>query len=670
MALAASIAASSPALAQTTVVAATTLDPVVVTGNPLGSRDIAAPVSVLSGDELVLRRGSSLGETLNSQPGVSSSYFGPNANRPIIRGLDGDRVRLLTNAGASLDASGLSFDHAVPIDPLIVERLEVLRGPGALLYGGSAVGGVVNALDNRIPKEPLAGIGGAAELRLGGAARERGGAALIETGNGRFALHVDAFGRDTDDLRVPIHTPIEGGEALPETTRVRNSASTSRGGAVGGSVFFASGRLGVSVDHYDSTYGIVAEPDVTIEMERDHAGLAFDWHSSDGPLRALRTTLNHTRYGHDEIEGDGAVGTHFESTGSEARFEAEHAPIGPLRGVVGGQWEDFDFSALGEEAFVPATRTKRRAVFALEELGWALGTLTAGARLEKAQVDSQGDADPAEAKFGPARERSFTLRSASLSNVFKLNPQWSLSGGLSITERAPTYYELYANGVHVATSAFERGDPDLKQERGSNVDVALQWNDGTHHLRVGAFATRFSRFISLEATGATIEETNDEGETENFPEFAFQSVRARLDGVEIEGRRRMLDGPWTLDLSGKLDLTRATNRDTGEPLPRIAPLRMLLGLDVNHGLWGGRVELDHAAKQNRVPATDAPTPGYTLVNLSLTRRFALGDSSGLWFVKLDNAGDRLATNAATIQTVRGLSPLPGRSLKAGVRVVF
>jgi len=210
----------------------------------------------------------------------------------------------------------------------------------------------------------------------------------------------------------------------------------------------------------------------------------------------------------------------------------------------------------------------------------------------------------------------------------------------------------------------------LQQERGTNVDLALQWNAGPNHLRVGAFATRFSRFISLEATGVTIDETNDEGEVDSFPEFAFQAVRARLDGVEIDGRQRVLDGSWTLDASGKLDLTRATNRATGEPLPRIAPLRLLVGLDATHGAWGGRVEVDHAARQDRVPATDAPTPSYTLVNLSLTRRFALGDSDGLWFVKLDNVGNTLATNAATIQTVRGLSPLPGRSLKAGVRLAF
>lgn len=641
------------------------LPPVVVTGNPLGSRDLATPVSVLAGDELTLRRGSSIGETLSGTPGVSSSWFGPNANRPVIRGLDGDRVRMLSNAGASLDASGLSFDHAVPIDPLIVERIEVLRGPGALLYGGSAVGGVVNTLDNRIPAERLQGVAGAAEVRLGGAASERGGALLVEAGNGPIALHADVFGRNTDDLRVPDHTPVEDGAALPTTDRVRNSASRARGGALGASVFFEHGHVGLSVDTYDSRYGVVVEPDITIDMKRDHVGLAGELRFEGAPVRKLKAQLNHTRYRHQEIEGSGEIGTTFETSGQELRVEAEHAPIGPVRGVVGMQVEDSDFSALGEEAFVPSTRTRRQALFALEELPWSAGTLSAGLRLEHAHVASDGDADPADARFGPAAERSFSSQSASLSNVFRLTPGWSLSGALSYTERAPTSYELYANGVHAATGVYERGDVALQSERGGNLDVALEWKAGADQLRLGAYAARFSRYISLEATGNDVTV-----EGEDFAEYAYRPVRARLHGVEVNGRRRLLDGPVALDLAGKLDIARGTNADTGSPLPRMAPLRAALSLDATHGPWGGRIELDHAARQKRVAADDVPTEGYTIVNLSLTRQFKLAGSDGLWFVQLHNAGDELAYNAASIQTVRQLSPLPGRGLKTGLRLAF
>jgi len=646
------------------------LPEVVITGNPLRSTELAAPVSVLAGDELTLRRAGSLGETLNGLPGVSSTWFGPNANRPVIRGLDGERVRVLNNAGASLDASTLSFDHALPIDPLVIERIEVLRGPGALLYGGSAVGGVVNALDNRIPKARLDGVAGAAELRVGGAERERGGAALVEAGNGSFAIHADAFGRRNSDLRVPRYTPIVDGTALDETTHVRNSAARTNGGALGASWTLVNGHLGAAVDTYDSRYGVVAEPDVLIRMKREHVGLSGEVRDLGGPLRTLRVQLNHTDYRHEEVEGTGEIGTTFKTRGTEARVELEHARVGPLHGLVGAQFEDVDFSALGEEAFVPTTRTRRQALFVTEELDWALGTLSAGVRFEHARVHSDGDADPAEPRFGAADERSFSLRSASLGNVWKLAPEWSLSATFSASERAPTSFELYANGVHAATGAFEHGDPALTSERGNNLDLALQWKSGEDRLRIGAYRARFSRFISLEATGADVTVIGEDGATQTLPEYAFRSVRARLHGVEIEGRHRLLGRPWTLDLSGKLDLARGRNADSGEPLPRIAPMRITLSLDASAGPWGGRVELEHAARQGRVPATDSATPGYTLVHFSLTRKFEGDNARALWFLKLTNAGDTLAYNASTIATVRGLAPLPGRALKTGVRVDF
>lgn len=654
-----------PALASLIAAAASaqtsTLAPVLITGNPLRSTDSATPATVLSGDELVLRRGSTLGETLAGQPGIASTWFGPNANRPVIRGLDGDRVRMLENAGASFDASSLSFDHAVPIDPLVVERVEVLRGPAALQYGGSAVGGVVNSIDNRIPKQPVQELSGAAEVRLGGAARERGGGALLETGDGRWALHADAFGRETDDLRVPRFTPLADGQALAPTTRVRNSAARSDGGALGASWTHSQGFLGASVDSIDSRYGVVAEPDVTIRLKREHLAIAGEQRGLDGPLRTLRAQFGRTVYEHQEIEGSGEVGTTFNHRGSAARLEAEHAPLGGWRGVVGVQAEDGVFAALGEEAFVPVTRTRSLGLFALEETAWALGTLNAGLRVERVRVVSAGDAAGAEAHFGPATQRRFTPGSASLANLWKLDAAWGVATTLSLTQRAPTASELYADGEHAATGAYERGDATLGVERSRHLELALQWQRGDDRWRAGVFAARFANFISLEASGEQVD---------GVPEYVFRAVRARFHGIELEGRHRLLDGAWTLDLSGNASLTRATNADSGEPLPRIAPLRATLGLEAGQGPWRLRAEVDHAARQDQVPATDVPTAGWTLLNLALTRRFALGGSDALWFLKLDNAGDRLALSASTIRTVRELAPLPGRALKTGLRVAF
>jgi len=670
------LALASPwAWAQTAPAPAGRTPNVVITGNPLGNTPGAAPTSVLAGEALVLRRSSTLGETLDGLPGVSATAFGPNASRPVIRGLDGDRVRILSNSGATLDASSLSYDHAVPLDPLVVTRIEVLRGPAALFYGGSAIGGVVNVLDNRIPEDSsLSGALGSAELRGGGAASERGGAVTLDWGRaGAFAFHADAFGRDTSNLRVPLHTPVADGQPLSPTTEVRNSASRSRGGALGGTLFFDGGRIGMALDTYSNVYGVVAEPDVTIDMQRDQWRLVGRLDRSLGPLRDIQLDLGFTDYKHLEIEGDGAVGTTFKSRGGDVRLQARHSDVGALRGVFGVQLEDADFSALGEEAFVPETKTRRGGAFVLEELAWAGGTTSLGLRLDQVRIASQGDADPATDRFGAASQRQFTLHSLALGHVHSLGPNWRLSVNLSQSQRAPTYFELYANGVHAATAAFERGDPALGKEEGRHLELAAHWKVGQDHLRLGAFQTRFSRYIGLNNAGVLVDEAGQvvpDGTPDAVPLYRFEAARARLQGVEIDGAKRLLDGRWQLDASAKFDLTRGTNLDRAEVLPRLPGWRMSLGLDAGSGPWNARLELIRVASQTRVPEGDTATAGYTLVNLSLLRRFSLGSTDAVAFAKLGNATNVLAFNASAIQTIRGLSPLAGRSLSVGVRVAF
>jgi iron complex outermembrane receptor protein len=663
------------ARAQTTPAPAV-LNPVTITGNPLRSSAIAQPSSTLSGEALVIRRGSTLAETLDGLPGVSSSYFGPNANRPVIRGQDGDRIRVLNNAGASLDASSLSFDHAVPIDPLVVERIEVLRGPAALLYGGSAVGGVVNAIDNRIPRDPIGKASGTAELRYGGAAKEKGISTLVEAGSGAqagkgFALHADAFRRRTDDLRVPaFERPVPGGTERRE--RIVNSASRAQGGALGGSMVWAQGFVGASVDSYRNEYGIVAEEDVTIRMTRDKFALAGELRDLGGPIRLLRGQLQRTDYQHEELEGSGAVGTTFNNKGIDGRFELEHLPLAlgnnTMRGVLGVQTENARFSALGDEAFVPSTKTRHGAAFVLEELTLGALKLSFGGRLERTAVDSAGDAPGTPApKFGPAQSRSFTARSVSAGSVYDWTPQWQLSASLAYTERAPTYAELYANGVHIATAAFERGEVAQAKERGANLDVAVQWKQGPHQWKLGAYTSRFANYIALLRTGEP-DFVNADGEA--FPVYAFSGVPARLHGVEFAGTWRVHEGPGNVDVDAKLDAQRATNRRTGEPLPRIPPLRASLGASTALGAWKARLEVVRAERQSRVPSDDVATAGHTLVNLSASYRVRLGDGEGLLFARLGNVGNKLAYNAATTSTVRPLAPLPARSLLVGLQASF
>jgi iron complex outermembrane receptor protein len=349
-----------------------TLPPVIVTGNPLGANDLIAPASQLSGTGLLLRSETTLGETLSGTPGVSSTYFGPNASRPVIRGLDGDRIRILSNSGSTIDVSGLSFDHAVTSDPISVERIEVLRGPGALLYGGSAVGGVVNVIDNRIPREPIGAVAGKVDLGLASGNRERGGGFLIEGGNERFGLHADVFDRTTHDVRVPVSLACTQQGVTRFANRICNSASHVKGGAVGGSMFFDKGYLGASASTYRNNYGTPAEDEVTIGMRSNRYAMEGEVKRLGGLLQSIKAQASHTDYQHTEFNA-GEPGTLFKNKGSDVRLEARHAKLGALDGVIGVQGESTRFSADGDEAFAPSSRTGQLALFVLEELGtsWA-----------------------------------------------------------------------------------------------------------------------------------------------------------------------------------------------------------------------------------------------------------------------------------------------------------
>ena len=299
-----------------------------------------------------------------------------------------------------------------------------------------------------------------------------------------------------------------------------------------------------------------------------------------------------------------------------------------------------------------------------------LGTFSAGVRLDRARIASAGDADPAEPQFGTATQRSFSLRSLSIANLWPFAPQWSLATTLASTERAPTSFELFANGVHAATGAYERGDPSLGVERGRHLELALRWATQASELRLGAFETRFSRYISLAATGTDVDVTGEDGSVESVPEYVFRSVRARLRGIEAQAKHRLPVASWRLDLGAQLDWLRADDLERREPLPRIAPARLRVTADATQGAWTLSAALAHAQRQTRVPATDVATPGHSLLDLAISRRFSLGANDALAFMKLSNATDAPAFNASTIASVRDLSPLPGRALKAGLRVAF
>jgi len=359
------------------------LQEVTITARAVDPRDLIAPAQQLSGAALAQRQGSTLGETLDNLPGIANSSFGPNVGRPVIRGQEGDRVRILQNSGANMDVSGLSADHAVPIDPLTTERIEVLRGPAALLFGSGAMGGVINVIDNRIARERAfdaqGGVMGKAEVRAGGAANESSTGAMVETGNDQVALHVDAFERSTQSLRVPKDMVCDG---TPNGRRVCNSASDSKGGAVGGTLLLDRGYLGLSTSEYRSTYGTVAEPSVSIGMVRRH-------HAMEGQLRGvgdafehLKFQLGHTNYTHTEYNA-AVAGTQFDNQGTDLRLEGRQHPVMlsqglQLDGTVGVQHERNALQAVGLEKFVGPSQTHSTAAFTYQALKTSWGQLSAG----------------------------------------------------------------------------------------------------------------------------------------------------------------------------------------------------------------------------------------------------------------------------------------------------
>lgn len=670
--------------------------PVFVTSNPLGDREMISPASTLSGDALVVRGANSLGETLNGLPGVSSTSYGPMVGRPIIRGMDGDRIRIMQNGVAALDASSLSFDHAVPQDPLSIERIEIIRGPAALLYGGNAIGGVVNTLDNRIPRSPIHGIQGVTDASFTSGNRARAGAAQIEMGNGKLNFHADVFTRKAAEQRIPgqarsaaQRAQDAAAQAQPEGT-LPNSDGQWSGGSFGGSVTWADGFAGLAYNGYQSHYGSVAEPSVRLRMRQDRLAWASEVRHLAGPFTRIKFDLAATDYLHRELDGGKEHGV-FQNRGYEGRLEARHRRVGPFDGAIGMQFGQYTFSTTGDHAMVPSTRTAHIALFALEE--WQATErlkMSLGGRLERVTLSPSASSDK---RFAGAQKRAFTNSSMSLGGLYQLAPAWSIAASLAYSERAPTFYELYADGPHDATGQYLRGSANAKKERSIATDVALRFARGPDKGSIGVFYSRFSNYLAEYSTGRRVphghghahDAHDDHGHDHHdhdhehdhasdhaqrsLSEAVYQGVRAEFYGVEASATKRVFaHGAHQVDIDIGADYTAARNADTGEPLPRISPLRLSLSAAYGYGPFGARATLIHAGGQSRVPRNDTATSGYTTLGLALTYRFHVGNTRWLAYLRGDNLTNQTVRYASSV--VRNIAPQMGRSATIGLRTTF
>jgi iron complex outermembrane receptor protein len=671
-AVASALAASFGAAAQETPKDVKKGEQITVTASPLGRSEVelAQPAGVLSDEDLRRKRATSIGDTLSQEPGVQSSAFGPGAGRPIIRGLDGPRIRVLENGIGTLDASTVSPDHMVTTESLHADQIEILRGPASLLYGSGAIGGIVNVVSNLIPRQRTEGIGGNLETRVASANRERTGAFNVDGGMGDIAWHLDAFKRKTDDYKIPGHAVKDDPDS--PSGKLPDSAIDAHGAGAGASWVGDRGYIGAGIEGLTNTYGIPSGEGSHIHLHQTKTEASGELADPLPAISKFKFRLGHADYQHEEIAADGIVGTTFKNKGTEARFELTHAPLFGLKGTVGLQLQDRELSALGDEALFPKTKSKATGVFVVEQKEWNLFTFDAGLRWER--ETRRPTVDPADIdKFGSAVNRDFSLITPAVGLVWKFAPDYRFSVAATQAGRAPSIEELYSNGIHGATSSFELGNPELRKEVSRNVDVTLRKATGDMRWKVNAYVNRFKDYVyaaSVDSNGDGIaDRVNDAGEIDPEGAFLVQhyiQADARFRGFEAEWSYRPEGGTAGVRIFG--DLVRAKLAD-GTNLPRIAPARIALELDKSWGPWSSHLTAIHSFAQKKTSPLETPTDAYTRVDAEIAWELESAKGRKLTvFLQGSNLLDeeiRLHTSY-----LKDVAPLMGRSFTIGLRADF
>lgn len=657
------------------------LSSIVISANPLGldSDSLATPASVLQGEKLMLRPRATLGELLQGEPGVHADTFGGGASRPIIRGQTAPRVKVLSDGSEIVDASGVSPDHVVTADTMLARRVEILRGPSALLYGGGAIGGVVNVLDDKIPNRmPDGGFSGSVELQGASAAKERAGAVGLTVGEGNLAVRVEGARRRADDYRVPDWNH----------SRVPNSFSDSTTGSLGLSFVGNRGYIGAAYSYRKDDYGL---PGHSHEYEdchphgstlhcggHDHGGHAHaDEHDAeaghnhhhgdhaatahlrsdrfdlrgelDDPFAgfsSLKFRAGHTDYRHDERD-DGKLGTTFTHRGYDGRLELAHNPLGGWEGVIGLQASRYDLASFGgSESFIPKTRTNAAGLFLLENYQWNDWRFELGARHEWQSVKPDSNALPG--YRGGAT-------SLSAGATWKFAPEYAATLSLSRSQRMPNAQELYARGVHFATLTYEQGNPDLGKETAHTLDVGLRKTVGDLRFSVNVFLSRIDGYIY----GKTLDQH------EGFRLIEYTQGDALFSGAEAEVSYQV--SPH-VSVSVFGDVVRARLRDGAGNLPRIPAARVGARTQLKRDRWSGFLEYTQVLRQNRIADFEEATAGYGLLGAGVTYSASLAGVDYVLYLRGSNLLNRKAYNHASF--ISREAPLQGRSIMAGARVEF
>jgi iron complex outermembrane receptor protein len=633
---------------------------VVVTASPLHHSEgdeILTPAKVLSGDELRDKVGSSLGETLQGELGVSASAFGAGASRPIIRGMEGSRVKMLENGMATSDVSGLSNDHAVASEGAVARQIEILRGPAALLYGSGAIGGLVNVVNERIPTELADKPTGQAETRYSTVDNGRNLSGSMDGAVGHVGLHIDGNWRDTNDYKIPgrrvLNDPSTSMDRLPDSDTAERSIGA------GASYVRDWGYVGASASHLSNNYGIPSALGSRIDQHQNRYDIDSLVNAPFEGFESARFKAGFTDYHHAELGEDQAPETIFSNRSFESRLELTHKPLAGLHGTFGVQTENTHFSALsaaGGPDTVPVTHSTSEAGFLVEEAGLGPVRLNAGARYENVRREPVGN-----------RERSFNLGSGSVGAEWAFVPGYGAGATLSYAQRAPSTDELYSGGPHDATLTFDVGNADLAKEVSRNIELSLQKTSGLLRWRANLFRNNVSDFIYGRITGLELNQDGVPGGAGNqFRQRLFGQAPAHIQGAEAELTWNQSGMGW----NGRLFADGSRGKlDAGDNLPLQPADRIGASLGYRQADWRAGLSWTHARGQDRLAGFETtPTPAYNLVdaNLSYTQKLAQTDLT--WFLlakNLLNQDIRMSTSL-----LKDISPLPGRNLVFGVRAKF
>lgn len=639
-----------------------TLPSVVVTATPFNSEEsaqIIAPAKVLSGPELRNKLGTSLGETLSHELGVSASAFGAGASRPIIRGMEGPRIKILENGMSVSDVSTISNDHAVAAEASTARQIEILRGPAALLYGSGAIGGLVNVVNDRIPTELSPRPAGEAELRAGSVNRERSLSFSADGSSGSIGLHLDGSARNTGDYRIPGFAALDNPNSSYGT--LPSSFTHERTFGFGGSHIAHWGYIGASVDTRDDHYGIPTDEKSFIDLSQTRLRVEGLIRQPLASFESLKFKLASSDYHHTEKAEDGTPQTNFSNKAFETRWELAHRPLAGWHGTLGLQTEQSKFSALsantGLPDTVPVAKSTSIAGFAVEERDFGPVHASAGLRLESV------DRRPEDAGLP---KRSFTLASSSAGALWRFMPGYGFGVTLSLAQRAPAIEELYSSGPHESTATFDIGDTKLQKETSRNIELTLQKNEGLVRWKVNVFENRVNNYIFGRTDGAMVDETGVPKTDGEFMLRQWAQGDATIRGAEGEISYN-LHGEG-ISLRTFADTSRGTLDNAGN-LPLQPATRFGVDTGYRRGPWRSGVSVLHALRQDRLASFETlATPAYTQLDANLSYTQHVGTTRWTWFAiakNLLNQDIRLSTSL-----LRNVAPQPGRSLIIGIRTRF